>query len=503
MTRFGFLFVTILMFSLNVNGQSVDSENEIDFGAWLVDKDLDFQGSESAVGVCPTMKDVKWLLGKLPKGYVVFGADGIYENSGRGIKDEYIYSNEHDGFSICRFKKSDLSRRVVYTYSIPHEYGNGKVYKLENGKSFKIVPFKPNGKAKYGAPELRKFINGKNCYVLIVMTANGAVDEAYIMTKNTEGFTDACLEMYYNKEMKVSTQGVLLNSGTIGYNEWDLGPCIKWIVGENRLVLYSGGALDYNNNNGKATTVLDEACYNFYVAPAHKVLNPAVTDKGLYDVIGAVKEVKEGWHDAVKFSKTGRVLSSKKDVVRRDKNGRLIEWKIYEKMSEPQYPTYHEKVWKYDSNGNVIYYGERSDFADGYANHILYECDKEGRVVKQIVPMEEENPECVTECIREGTDTIAYRYLQFDKYGNWIKRSCINSGICEDYEIGKTTWHKFTYEETCERIYDEKGNWVKMAIKSRATDNNKDNYYNKEDDVINPKEGARSRTIKYYEDTYD
>ena len=138
-----------------------------------------------------------------------------------------------------------------------------------------------------------------------------------------------------------------------------------------------------------------------------------------------------------------------------------------------------------------------------YANHILYECDKEGRVVKQIVPMEEENPECVTECIREGTDTIAYRYLQFDKYGNWIKRSCINSGICEDYEIGKTTWHKFTYEETCERIYDEKGNWVKMTIKRRATDNNKDNYYNKEDDVINPKEETRTRTIKYYEDTYD
>ena len=67
MTRFGFLLVTILMFSLNVNGQSVDSENEIDFGAWLVDKDLDFQGSESAVGVYPTMKDVKWLSGKLPK----------------------------------------------------------------------------------------------------------------------------------------------------------------------------------------------------------------------------------------------------------------------------------------------------------------------------------------------------------------------------------------------------------------------------------------------------
>lgn len=35
------------MFSLNVNGQSVDSENEIDLGAWLVDKDLDSQGSES------------------------------------------------------------------------------------------------------------------------------------------------------------------------------------------------------------------------------------------------------------------------------------------------------------------------------------------------------------------------------------------------------------------------------------------------------------------------
>lgn len=42
-----------------------------------------------------------------------------------------------------------------------------------------------------------------------------------------------------------------------------------------------------------------------------------------------------------------------------------------------------------------------------------------------------------------------------------------------------------------------------MTITRRATDNNKDNYYNKEDDVINPKEETRSRTIKYYEDTYD
>ena len=495
MIRFGFLLVTILMFSLNVNGQSVDSENEIDFGAWLVDKDIDFQGSESAVGVYPTMKDVKWLSGKLPKGYVVFGADGIYENSGRGIKDEYIYSNEHDGFSICRFKKSDLSRRVVYTYSIPHEYGNGKVYKLENGKSFKIVPFKPNGKAKYGAPEMRKFINGKNCYVLIVMTANGAVDEAYIMTKNTEGFTDACLEMYYNKEMKVSTQGVLLNSGTIGYNEWDLGPCIKWIVGENRLVLYSGGVLDYNNNNGKATTVLDEACYNFYVAPAHKVLNPAVTDKGLYDVIGAVKEVKEGWHDAVKFSKTGKVLSSKKDVVRRDKNGRLIEWE-YEIMSESHYYNY-KKVWKYDSNGNVIFYGMTSDIDCGYDEH-NYKYDNNGNIVEEIVNY---GGSCDF-----GTDTITYKYISFDERGNWTKRECLNKGeyLEEGSEEGpETTWHKFTYEETCERIYDEKGNWVKMTIKRRANDNNKDNYYNKEDDVINPKEETRTRTIKYYEDTYD
>lgn len=488
--------VVVLFVLLGVVG----SANEIDFGAWLDDSDLEFQCSESAAGVYPTMKDVKWLSGKLPKGYVVFGADGIYENSGREIKDEYIYSCEHDGYSICRYKKSDLSRKVVYTYSIPHEYGNGKVYKLENGKSFKIVPFKPNGKAKYGAPECRKFINSKNCYVLIVMTAGGAVDNAYIMAKSTEGFSDACLEMYYNKEMKVSTQGVLLNSGTIGYNEWDLGSRIRWIVGENRLVLYSGGAFDYNNNNGNTTTVLDEACDNFYVAPAYKVLNPAITDRVLYDVIGAVKEVKEGWHDAVKFSKTGKVLSSKKDIVRRDKKGRLIEWKIYEKMSEPQYPTYHENVWKYDSNGYVIYYGVRSDFADGYGNNLLYENDKDGRVVKQIVTIEEENPECMTESIRDYTDTITYQYLLFDEYGNWTKRSCINSGICEDYDIGKTTWHKFTYEETCERVYDEKGNWVKMTIRRRATDNNKDNYYNKEDDAISPKVETRSRTITYYED---
>ena len=464
--------------------------NDDVFIASLVDHEIKFQCSESVAGDYPTMSDVKWLSGTLPKGYVVFGYGEI--------TDEYIYSFEHDGFPICRYKKSDLNRDVVYTNYIPSEYGNGKVYKLENGMSFKIVKFKPNGKAKFDvySPETRKFVNSKNCYVLIVMNASGAVKFSCILKKTMAGFRDENL-VSYEQPMKVSKLGVLLTSCTIGPDECTLDDGVKWILGEDRLVLNSVG-----NQTGRSE-ILAEACNNYYVAQTYKVLNPAVTDKGLYDVIGAVKEVKEGWHDAVKFSKTGKVLSSKKDIVRRDKNGRLIEWKIYEKMSEPQYPTYHEKGWKYDINGNVIYYGERSDFADGYANHILYECDKEGRVVKQIVPMEEESPECVTECIREGTDTIAYRYLQFDKYGNWIKRSCINSGICEDYEIGKTTWHKFTYEETCERIYDEKGNWVKMTIKRRATDNNKDNYYNKEDDVINPKEETRTRTIKYYEDTYD
>ena len=55
--------VVVLFVLLGVVG----SANEIDFGAWLVDKDLDFQGSESAVGVYPTMKDVKWLSGNCQK----------------------------------------------------------------------------------------------------------------------------------------------------------------------------------------------------------------------------------------------------------------------------------------------------------------------------------------------------------------------------------------------------------------------------------------------------
>lgn len=464
-----------------------------EYGAWFAGHEVEMRyvsGSELKTS---------WL----PKGYVIFGADGFYAGES-WVVDGYIYADDGYGEYICRFRKSQLTKKVTCVDFIPLEYGNGKDYKLEGGMSFKIVPFKPNGKAKYSTPEDRKFINSKSCYVLILMNARGDVAMSFVMKKAEEGFIDACL-IQYEQPMKVNKQGLLLTSGTFGFHENTImGQRIKWILDENRLVLYSGTYIDYSYDiTGDRENSFAEAWDRFCVAPAYKVLNPAVTDRGLYDVIGAVKEVKEGWHDAVKFSKTGKVLSSKKDVVRRDKNGRLIEWKIYEKMSEPQYPTYHEKVWKYDSNGNVIYYGESSDFADGYANHILYECDKEGRVVKQIVPMEEENPECVTECIREGTDTITYRYLQFDKYGNWIKRSCINSGICEDYEIGKTTWHKFTYEETCERIYDEKGNWVKMAIKRRATDNNKDNYYNKEDNEINPKEETRSRTIKYYEDTYD
>lgn len=475
------LFTLIVVLSFAMQGVAQDCS------AWLVERDIEFQCSESVVQDYPTIRDIKWQSGILPKGYVVFGSDGIWDND-REIIDEYVYSYEHDGFPICRYKKFDLKRQVPYTYSIPHEYGNGKVYKLENGMSFKIVRFKPNGMAKFGySPETRKFVNSQNCYVLIVMNSTGAIELTFIMNKTIAGFEDAYL-VSYDKPMKVNKNGTLLTSCTIGPNECTLGLRVRWVIGENRLILYSKG---YQEGTSK---VLAEACGNYYVAPTYKVLNPPVTDRGLYDVAGSVKAVKEhydGYSNVVKFTKTGKVSTSKRDITKRDQTGRLLEWKIYEKMSEPQYPCYHEKEWKYDTNGNVIYYGVRSDFADGYANHILYECDNDGNIIKQVVLTSD--PENITDPMWEGVDTITYKYQLFDKYGNWSKRSCINSGVCDDYETGKTIKHNFTYEETCEREYDDYGNWVTMTTTRKAADNSKNNRY------ITPEVETRTRTITYYQ----
>ena len=476
------LFTLIVVLSFAMQGVAQD-----DISAWLVERDIEFQCSESAAQDYPTIRDIKWQSGILPKGYVVFGFNGIWDND-REIIDEYIYSYEHDGFPICRYRKSDLKRQAAYTYSIPYEYGNGKVYKLENGMSFKIVRFKPNGKAKFGySTETRKFVNSQNCYVLIVMNSTGAVERSYIMNKTIAGFEDAYLESY-DKPMKVNKNGTLLTSCTIEPNECTLGLRVRWVIGENRLVLCSEGTQEDSSN------VLAEACGNYYVAPTYKALNPPVTDRGLYDVEGPVKAVKEyydGYSTVVKFTKTGNVSTSKRDITKRDQTGKLLEWKIYEKMSEPQYPCYHENEWKYDTNGNVIYYGVRSDFADGYANHILYECDNDGNIIKQVVLTSD--PENITDPMWEGTDTITYKYQLFDEYGNWSKRSCINSGVCEDYETGKTIKHNFTYEETCKREYDDYGNWVKMTTTRKAADNRKNNRY------ITPKVETRTRTITYYQ----
>lgn len=493
------LFTLIVVLSFAMQGVAQD------YSAWLVERDIKFQCSESDAQDYPTISDIKWQSGILPKGYVVFGYDGIWDN-GREIIDEYVYSYEYDGSPICRYKKYDLKRQAAYTYSIPYEYGNGKVYKLENGMSFKIVRFKPNGKAKFGySTETRKFVNSQNCYVLIVMNSTGAVELSFIMNKTIAGFEDAYL-VSYDKPMKVNKNGTLLTSCTIVPNECTLGLRVRWVIGENRLILYSEGSQEGTSK------VLAEACGNYYVAPTYKVLNPPVTDRGLYDVKGPVKTIKEDkggdYPDVVKFTKTGKVSTSKKDIAKRDQTGRLLELRTYDKRFSSEYVScYNIAAWEYDISGNIAYHQEGTNCSDYISSGIIYEYDNDRNVITEIVPIEGG-----TSCTTEGTDTIIYKYISFDKYGNWTKRECRNKGKlyddCNEYgesiDEGKTTWHDFTYIETCEREYDDYGNWVTMTIKRKAMDNKKDNYYNynpQVPDVVwrSPKVETRTRTITYYQ----
>lgn len=467
------LFTLIVELSFAMQGVAQDCS------AWLVERDIEFQCSESVAQDYPTIRDIKWQSGILPKGYVVFGFNGIWDND-REIIDEYIYSYEHDGCPICRYKKSDLNRQAAYTYSIPYEYGNGKVYKLENGMSFKIVRFKPNGKAKFGySTETRKFVNSQNCYVLIVMNSTGAVELNYIMNKSVAGFEDACL-VSYDKPMKVSKNGTLLTSCTIEPNESGTG--VGWVIGENRLVLYSEGAQDDSSN------VLAEACGNYYVAPTYKVLNPPVTDRGLYDVAGPVKAVKEhyyGYSNVVKFTKTGKVSTSKRDITKRDQTGRLLELRTYDKRFSSEGSFYGIETWKYDVNGNIIFYQDGHTYTD-LGPGVKYKYDNEGNVIAEAVYLE-------TSDESYSNDAITYKYMAFDEYGNWIKRECRNKGESYDSCDGVTTYLDFIYIETCERVYDDYGNWVTMTITRKAADNRKDNRY------ITPKVETRTRTITYYQ----
>ena len=453
--------ILIALFVLmGVVGYANDDANDDVFIASLVDHEIKFQCSESAVGdYNPTLSDVKWLSGTLPKGYVVFGYGEIF--------DEYIYSLDNDGCPICRYKKSDLNRDVVYTNYIPSEYGNGKVYKLDNGMSFKIVKFKPNGKAKFDmySHETRKFVNSKNCYVLIVMNASGAVKFSCILKKTMAGFRDENL-VSYEQPMKVSKLGVLLTSCTIGPDECTLDDGVKWILGEDRLVLNSVGT-----QNGRSE-ILAEACSYYYVAQTYKVFNPPVTDRGLYDVTGPVKTVKEENRSMEKFTKEGKLILPKGESVSRDKKGRIIG------RTDSGFGVGYE----YDSAGNVAY---KISYIDGEYNisqpiEYSWKYDQNRNIIE----------ETLSDSFNSDFNTKTYKYQSFDKFGNWTKRHCRISGpeIDSDSEYE----YEFTYVETCERVYDKYGNWTKMTTTRKAADKNKDNPY------LKPEVETRSRKITYY-----
>ena len=177
------------------------------------------------------------------------------------------------------------------------------------------------------------------------------------------------------------------------------------------------------------------------------------------------------------------------DIIIRDKYGWLLETKIYNTEISSEYVSCYEiETWEYDISGNIASHQNGTNCADYIPSGIVYKYDADRNIKTEIVPIEGG-----TSCTTEGTDTITYKYISFDKYGNWTKRECRNKGKlyddCNEYgestDEGKTTWHDFIYEETCERVYDDYGNWVKMTIKRKATDNKKDNYYNEEDEPFN------------------
>lgn len=405
-------------------------------------------------------------------------------------------------------------KEIILTKDIPLSYGDGKAYKSGYDEMIKIEPLDISGKRILVPNEndwggvieiekandefskgIKKIIRENQLYLLYTYNRCDYNSEDYGNAYKTDWELYSLLEKteygFRSCPYCIWGDGVIDDKFIIGFVE-DEFDRIRWVPE------FNGLCFDIIDISEKMHIIENRKCITDAVSQS---------DYGNYDVKGPVKEIimNDCVTSKIHFSKEGRLIPTKNDIIIRDKYGWLLETKIYNTEISSEYVSCYEiETWEYDISGNIASHQNGTNCADYIPSGIVYKYDADRNIKTEIVPIEGG-----TSCTTEGTDTITYKYISFDKYGNWTKRECRNKGKlyddCNEYgestDEGKTTWHDFIYEETCERVYDDYGNWVKMTIKRKATDNKKDNYYKPQapDDWRSPKVETRTRTITYYQ----
>ena len=145
-------------------------------------------------------------------------------------------------------------------------------------------------------------------------------------------------------------------------------------------------------------------------------------DLTLFGLKGHVKSMKDEEGKTIRFSSDGLLQLSEGDVERDDKN-RIVRMKSKD----------IETSYKWDKSGKMV----ESNRA---ALHNTYWYDDRGLVVC-----------CVTEV--DTWEMSAYRYVEFDQAGNWIKRERLYRGIQSGAEAGADPTYKGTVTEKREIRY--------------------------------------------------
>lgn len=145
-------------------------------------------------------------------------------------------------------------------------------------------------------------------------------------------------------------------------------------------------------------------------------------DLTLFGLKGHVQSLKDEEGKTIRFNSDGMLQQNESDI-ERDKKGRIVRMKSKD----------IETSYKWDKSGKMI----ESNRA---ALHNTYWYDDRGLVVC-----------CVTEV--DTWEMSAYRYLEFDQAGNWIKRERLYRGIRSSAEDGADPTYKGMVTEKREIRY--------------------------------------------------
>ena len=145
-------------------------------------------------------------------------------------------------------------------------------------------------------------------------------------------------------------------------------------------------------------------------------------DLTLFGLKGQVQSLKDEEGKTIRFSSDGILQQNESDIERDSKN-RIVRMKAKD----------IETSFKWDKSGKMV----ESNRA---ALHNTYWYDDRGLVVC-----------CVTEV--DTWEMSAYRYLEFDQAGNWIKRERLYRGIRSSAEDGADPTYKGMVTEKREIRY--------------------------------------------------